>query len=251
MTRRFYAPEGWPLGETRLDEGESHHLQRVLRAEAGFAVEVFDGRGATGRGVLAGNAGKRAVVRVETTTTEPAGPELVLATAVPKGDRFAWLVEKGTELGVARIVPLVTRRSVVDPGSGKLDKLRQGVIEACKQCGRSRLMTLDEPMSLANFVRGYSETPVSDRAGLLVAHPGGAPLSNFSPDDAGRGIVVVIGPEGGLDEAEVAQLVEAGGCAVSLSRHILRVETAALVVAAWHGLRGGSATEGVGSLASL
>lgn len=236
MARRFYAPEGWPGGETRLDEGESHHLLRVLRAEAGCAVEVFDGRGDTGRGVLAGIAGKRAVLRVETSSTEPVGPELTLVSAVPKGDRFAWMVEKATELGVSRLVPLVTRRSVVDPGAGKLDKLRQSVIEACKQSGRSRLMTLDEPVSLVHFVRGHSDVPASSRERLLVAHPGGTPLASLPPIVPERGTIVVIGPEGGLDEAEVALLVEAGGCPVSLSRRILRVETAALAVAAWHGL---------------
>ena len=144
MTRRFYAPAGWDEGEARLEDGESHHLLHVLRAEPGFAVEVFDGRGGRGIGVLAGRDGKRAVVRIESTTTEPADPEFVLATAVPKGDRFAWLVEKATELGVSRLVPLVTRRSVVDPGAGKLDKLgrlfcRHGTPpELCAELGEGR-----------------------------------------------------------------------------------------------------------------
>jgi 16S rRNA (uracil1498-N3)-methyltransferase len=233
MTKRFYAPAGWDEGETRLEDGESHHLLHVLRAEPGHAVEVFDGRGGRGIGVLAGREGKRAVVRIESTTTEPAEPEFVLATAVPKGDRFAWLVEKATELGVSRLVPLVTRRSVVDPGAGKLDKLRTSVVEACKQCGRSWLMRIDDPRTLSEFAREHAEVPAVSRPRLLIAHPGGSPLSTLVPNDGPGGMVVVVGPEGGLDDEEVASLVAAGGCPVSLGRSILRVETAALALAAW------------------
>lgn len=236
MTRRFYAPAGWEGGETRLDEGESHHLLHVLRGETGYAVEVFDGRGGRGSGVLTGREGKRAVVRIESTSTEPAEPEFVLATAVPKGDRFAWLVEKATELGVSRLVPLVTRRSVVDPRAGKLDKLRTAVVEACKQCGRSWLLRIDDPRSLAEFAREQVETPNPARSQLLIAHPGGAPLSARDQPNDRLGMVVVIGPEGGLDDDEIASLVAAGGCPVSLGRSILRVETAALAVAAWREL---------------
>ena len=77
---------------------------------------------------------------------------LVLASAVPKGDRFDWLVEKATELGVERLIPLVTERSVVEPGPAKLTRLRRTIIEASKQCRRNRLMVLDPPTRWTELV---------------------------------------------------------------------------------------------------
>lgn len=235
MTRRFYAPQGWPEGQCQLDEAESHHLLRVLRGEPGLSVELFDGRGGRGQGTLIGATGKRALVRVEQESREPRSAGLVLATAVPKGDRFAWLVEKATELGVSRLCPIIAKRSVVDPGSGKLDKLRGAVVEACKQCGRTWLMEIDDPLPLDKFLTRQAGIPPAEQPLLLVGHPGGAPLRTITTQP-GRDTVIVIGPEGGLDEREVAAVVTAGGLAVSLGRHILRMETAALAAAVWHAI---------------
>ncbi len=141
-------------GGARRDSmrGKSHHLLHVLRGEPGYAVEVFDGRGGRGSGVLNGREGKRAVVRIESTSTEPAEPEFVLATAVPKGRPIRVAVEKATELGVSRLVPLVTRRSVVDPPRRKT---RQAPHSGCRgvQTVRSVMAHAHRRSSLAGGVR--------------------------------------------------------------------------------------------------
>ena len=92
---------------------------------------------------------------------------LTLATAIPKGDRFDWLVEKATELGVARLIPLVTEHSVVDPRESKLERLRRTIIEASKQSRRNRLMVLDSPLSWVDLVRSARQ------AVRLLARPDG------------------------------------------------------------------------------
>ncbi|MBS0264010.1 MAG: RNA methyltransferase, partial [Planctomycetes bacterium] len=153
--------------------------------------------------------------------------------AVPKGDRFGWLVEKATELGVARLVPLLTERSVVIPGDGKLDKMRRTIIEASKQCRRSRLMELDESQEWPAFT---SRQP-TDRP-FWVAHPTGQPLERSTLPVAGH-LTVAIGPEGGFTDREIALAVAQGARLITLGARILRIETAALAVAAALGVTTG------------
>ena len=97
--------------------------------------------------------------------------ELVLASAVPKADRFDWLVEKATELGVARVIPLITERSVVEPGASKISRLERTIIEASKQCGRARLMVIDSPTRWTAVVGSFADSA------QFLADPQG-----FSPD---------------------------------------------------------------------
>jgi 16S rRNA (uracil1498-N3)-methyltransferase len=224
LTDRFFLTEPPREGRAVLRGEEAHHLSRVKRVAVGQEVELFDGAG----------GGFRAVVRslgkssVELDLIEPLADrrpplELTLATAVPKGDRFDWLVEKATELGVARLVPLRTARSSVDPRSSKLDRLRRVVVEACKQCGRSQLMDLADPVDWA--VHADRETA----AVRLLADPAGAGISSPGPVPQ---VAVAIGPEGGFTAEEVAVGVEAGWSCVRLGPTILRIETAALAACA-------------------
>jgi 16S rRNA (uracil1498-N3)-methyltransferase len=147
---------------------------------------------------------------------------LTLATAMPKGERVDWLVEKACELGVSRLQPILTSRSVVDPGSGKLDRLRRGVIEACKQCGRNRLMEIKSPIAWGDLLSEGTE------AIGLVAHPGGASFENWPENSEGTSVTLAIGPEGGFSEAEIDAAVVLGWTLVSLGATILRIETAGL-----------------------
>jgi 16S rRNA (uracil1498-N3)-methyltransferase len=200
----------------------------VLRIEPGAVVEVFDGRGGGHRARVAVIAKKQAVLEVEAPLPEPAPFPLAitLATAVPKGDRFEWLVEKATELGVARLVPLRFERSVVEPRSNRLDRLRRRVVEACKQCGRLKLMEVAELTPLSDYLAGE---PASAR---FLAHPGGQPLAGLAALNPGAAVSLVVGPEGGLTGEEVALCEREGWCPVSLGPTILRVETAALAAVA-------------------
>jgi 16S rRNA (uracil1498-N3)-methyltransferase len=172
--------------------------------------------------VAVGREATELVVEGEPLTERPAPCSLTLATAVPKADRLDWLVEKATELGVDRLVPLVTERSVVDPRGTKLDRLRRAIIEASKQCGRARLMDLDEPCSWASVVVAY---PDSIR---FLADPGGSPPGCWPSIPRGAGVVLAIGPEGGLTSSEIDLAVRSGWWPATFGVNTLRVETAGL-----------------------
>jgi 16S rRNA (uracil1498-N3)-methyltransferase len=232
MRPRCYCPNLILIAGTRMMLGgeEAHHLVRVRRVHAGDEVEVFDGQGAAFRAVVAGvSRGQVELVLESQGSAERAAPcELSLATAVPKSDRFTWLVEKATELGVARLIPLITERSVVDPGPAKLERLRRVVIEASKQCGRNRLMELAEPMAWSQLVSDVTSEhrwlahPDRDRPGAEVPPAIGA----------GQAAVLAVGPEGGFTDTEVSAAHQCGWLPLWLGETILRTETAALAGAA-------------------
>ena len=230
MSDRYFVDS--PIqGEVAIVTGpEAHHLIHVMRAAAGLEVTLFDGSGVefTGRVEKVG----RTEVRVAILASEAADRELpfdlVLGVALPKGDRQKWLVEKAVELGVRRIVPLRTARSVAQPIEQALTRLRRTVVEASKQCGRNRLLEIEEPRHWAEFVAGHAEA-----ACRWLAHPGGltaqpAGLAGGPTGVRARPAVVAIGPEGGFSPEEVASAVAAGWQPVDLGPRILRVETAAV-----------------------
>ena len=144
--------------------------------------------------------------------------------ALPKGDRQKWLVEKATELGVARLVPLVTERGVAQPGESTLQRLRRAVIEASKQCGRNRLMEIAAPQAWHEFLAGHRDVPRR-----LVAQPGATARPMFQTCEQ---TVAAVGPEGGLTDDELARAVAQGWQPIGLGPRTLRVETAALALAA-------------------
>ncbi len=231
MPDRFFVPSCPESGTLTLDGPEAHHLMHVLRIAAGEVVEVFDGRGLVASAEVVSVRKRDVELRIMAARRErPSAREVILGTAVPKGDRFDWLIEKATELGVTRIVPLVTARSSVDPRDSKLDKLRQTIIAACKQCGRNHLLELSSVTAWADFVR--NEFP--NRA-VIIAHPA-SDTSPFSLGDSTinhqPSTVFAIGPEGGFTDDEIALALAAGATPVSLGPLVLRIETAALALAA-------------------
>jgi 16S rRNA (uracil1498-N3)-methyltransferase len=136
------------------------------------------------------------------------------------------------ELGVATLVPLETERGVAQPSDAVLERLRRAVAEASKQCGRNRLLEVRPAQSWKSLIIA----PDDDRLRLL-AHPGGTPLQNAWPGNAtktpAQSIITAIGPEGGFSEDEAGAALNAGWQTVDLGPRILRVETAAIAVAAW------------------
>lgn len=225
---RFFLSMLPDVGPAVMAGAEAHHLAHVLRIAAGADVEIFDGRGRSATATVI-RVGKRDVeLQIRNSQFTPAPrPELTLAVAVPKGERFDWLVEKAVELGVSRLIPLITTRSVVDPREGKLDRLRQAVISACKQSRRNSLLELQTPLRWGEFLESLSAPEA-----CWLAHPGGTSIGDLL-SQAGEGpLVVAIGPEGGFTDEEVAAASERGARPVSLGNLILRVETAALAVAA-------------------
>jgi 16S rRNA (uracil1498-N3)-methyltransferase len=235
MSYRFYSDE--PIrfaeaGETtaQLSDSEAHHFLHVMRGGVGDRVTLFDGSGCEFEAEVIETTRRDVTLAVLSQVEidrEPA-VSLTLGVALPKGDRQKVLVEMLTQLGVARLVPLATEHSVAAPKGSGLDKLRRGVVEASKQCGRNRLMAIDEPMGLEEFL---STTQADVR---LIAHPTG--------DDAATGpsaktIAIAIGPEGGFAAAEVAGAAAAGWGVVSFGKSILRIETAAIAAAALYAIK--------------
>ncbi|MCA8997649.1 MAG: 16S rRNA (uracil(1498)-N(3))-methyltransferase [Planctomycetaceae bacterium] len=230
MLDRFFFDGPWNA-EVNLSGQDAHHLGRVLRAQPGQQVELFDGQGtfalATVRSVS--KRGVQLQLASAPQKTVRQFPSLTLAVAPPKGERLRWLIEKSTELGVDRLIPLQTERTVVHPGDRKLDKLRQVVIEACKQCRRNWLMQIEEltplPEFLAECLSNGSRVFVGDQNGQPWADEGGDWNATKQPS------VAIVGPEGGLSSEELVSLEEAGAIPISVAPHILRVETAAIAIA--------------------
>jgi len=231
---RFYAPDLLDRRSVELSPDESHHLAHVLRIRVGDEVRLFDGRGNEAQAVVAVVNRRTTVVDVtgDPQREPPPTRTVTLASAVPKGNRVRWLIEKATELGIDEWVPLQTARSVVQPRTTKLDTLRQNVITACKQCRRNRLMQIAQPCDLANLAQSHQH------AMLIAADRSGMPISRITLPAAGR-LLAVVGPEGGLDDDELESLHRHGATMVRLSEHVLRIETAcvalAAVVGAWRG----------------
>ncbi len=223
MSARFYCPDSPRQGRQRLAADEAHHLSRVCRLGIGDIVEVFDGRGFATRSEIATIG--HGFVELTILAVLPEGVpclQLTLATAVPKGERFDWLVEKATELGVERLIPITTERSVVEPGEPKLDRLRRSIIEASKQSRRDRLMILDPPMEWAGVVQS-APPPLR-----FLADPEGCPFAAWPAIERGRSATLAVGPEGGFTSAERELAIQAGWVAICLGVNTLRIETAGL-----------------------
>lgn len=228
---RFFHPAGLSRSSFSLNESESHHASRVLRKQPGDQIELFDGQGQSARAEIILVKKDRVDVRVLELRV-PLNrllPAIHLAVAPPKGDRFRWLVEKATELGVDQLTPLLTERTVVEPGAGKLDKLQAAVVAACKQSGRDLVMQVRENTPLAQCLAAGA-TSANPRT-VLLGDPHG---EYFHPEiiPAGAGeVLLLIGPEGGWSEAELQSADAAGVQRVRIADQILRTETAALQLA--------------------
>ena len=227
---RFYAPKvSWSGGRVCLDEFEGRHASEVLRLRVGDKICIFDGEGRVAEGRLLSASKKRVEAEVVSEQHEaaPRG-RTTLVQAIPKGKLFEWILEKATELGAVRIVPLLTERTVVQLDGAererKREKWQRAVVEACKQCGQNWLPLVDEPVALAAFLR----TPAASDALVASLHPGAVPLREaFSGVSAGD-VSVFVGPEGDFSPQEMEWIVGWGARPVSLGRIVLRVETAAM-----------------------
>ena len=212
------------LGAPRLDAESAHHLVDVLRLRPGELVVASDGSGSwvpcrVTAAAAKGDARRRdpsALLELDGSVQVTPGtrPRLTVAFAPVKGDRPEWVVQKLTELGVDRIVPITTRRSVVhwegDRATRVLERLSRVAREASSQSRRTRLPEIGPVSSLAELAAPSGGTP-------SLAHPGGPPPSLDRP-------VIAIGPEGGWDEDELAR----GLPTVGLGPTVLRAETAAI-----------------------
>jgi 16S rRNA (uracil1498-N3)-methyltransferase len=223
MARRCFSETLIEGSHATLSGSEAHHLLHVLRATPGMPVVLFDGSGAEFDSEVA-SCGRSSVelnVLARREVSRELSFSLTLGVALPKGDRQRWIVEKAVELGVSRLVPLVTERSE-KLGSEKLSRY---VIEASKQCGRNRLMEIAEPQRWADWLSLPKGLAGSHRT--WVAHPTGRPLAAFDLQQP-LATWLAIGPEGGLTDEEIAAAAAADWEIVGLGPRILRIETAAI-----------------------
>lgn len=245
--RRFYAPreafapEGG--GAVELSVEESRHLREVLRLRAGDEAFVFDGEGREFRCVV-GEAGRRGSDAARLEVRGRAEPpcqesplELTLAVALLKGEKFDLVVQKATELGVSRVVPVVTRRADVRVRDERdvrkrVERWRRLALEACKQSGRARVPAVEAPVAFSELSPSVNARGPSAR--LMFAERGGAALDEVAAswDVRPASVVALVGPEGGWDDEERAQGQRDGWTIITLGGRVLRAETAAIVVGA-------------------
>ena len=217
-----------PLGEgarVELDAGQANYLGNVLRMRAGGELLLFDGASGEWLARIADAGKKRMTLSVEHRTREPeAIPDVWLAFAPVRRARIDWLVEKATELGAARLIPVTTQRTVVERLN--LERLRAHIIEAAEQCGRTRLADLAGPLPLARFL----EQRDAARTLYFADENGGEQAAGaFKPGAS----TILTGPEGGFTDDERAAIRAAPNAVpISLGPRILRAETAALAALA-------------------
>ena len=212
----------------RLTGQEAQHLARVKRAVPGTQIVLFDGGGAEFPARVEKLGRHEVLLSIESRcdVDRELPVELTLAVALPKGDRQKWLIEKAVELGVRRIVPLRTARSIAQPVEQALARLRRTVIEASKQCGRNRLMEITEPVDWGRFA-----VSASCAGCRLLAHydPGGTAAVDLGSlfrsrrMDCSAEVVAAVGPEGGFAPDEVSQALAAAWQPVDLGPRVLRV----------------------------
>jgi 16S rRNA (uracil1498-N3)-methyltransferase len=226
-THRIYIEGIPPVGDVaRIEGDEAKHALRVKRLEAGDAVQLLDGAGAVGEGVVEPRTdGRRGewslLVRVNRLMRmEPIRPALDVRAATPKGAHLEEMIGALSQVGAATWGPLETERGVVDPREAKLERMQRVAIEASKQCGRAWVMGIASKQTLGaalSWTEGL--VIVADASGIA-----------YVPSGAGR-IRLLIGPEGGWTEHELDEARRAGARVCSFGPHAMRIETAATVAA--------------------
>lgn len=223
---RFFVDAPLSLGRHELPETQAHYMARVLRLAVGDKVQLFDGSGVEFLGELVEISKKTVFVALHEQIAGLAESplQLHLGQGLSRGERMDWAIQKATELGANAITPIVSERCEVRLKDERADKRlahwRQIAISACEQCGRSVLPVIHPPLTLAEWLAH------TDAALKLVLHPVAEPLTSHEKPAS---LAFLIGPEGGLSDAEVQQAQKAGFLAARLGPRVLRTETAPVV----------------------
>ncbi len=223
----------------------ANHLARVLRVEPGDALTVFDGRGGEHEARIESLRKDRAFIAIGAhRAVERESPlAITLAQGVSRGERMDLVVQKATELGVRRIVPLITERSVVrldaKQADAKLRHWRAVAVAACEQCGRNSVPEVAAPSEIGSYLSAAASGGFAGTAPfrIVLSPHGGLRARDLFRDlardlEGGSGLVLLIGPEGGLSEAELDAAQGAGFRAMRLGPRVLRTETAAIAALA-------------------
>jgi 16S rRNA (uracil1498-N3)-methyltransferase len=222
---RIYTPQPLAAGaDVELDAQRSHYLLRVLRLPLGASLRLFNGDGLEYPAVLAAASKKFATVSLATPLAVATESPLhtVLGLGISRGERMDYAIQKSTELGVSVIVPLLTEHCEVKLSGERVDKRlehwRQVSISACEQCGRVCPPRIETPLVLTEWL-GSELPPLK----LLFDHQQDGVLPSARPE---QGVALLIGPEGGFSEAEIALARDAGFTGIALGARVLRTETA-------------------------
>ncbi|MDE2294863.1 MAG: 16S rRNA (uracil(1498)-N(3))-methyltransferase [Gammaproteobacteria bacterium] len=237
LTRLYVAAPLASGGRLELPADAATHVARVLRAREGDPVVLFNGDGHEFESRIESVHGLRVAVAIGAAraVTRESPVALTLLQCLPRGDRMDWIVQKATELGIARIVPLVSRRSVVKISAAQTESKtahwRAIAVAACEQSGRNRVPTIDTPRGLDEHLGG-----IGSAGTRLVFDPDVAPDPEEAAPTAAAAPVALdfaIGPEGGFEPQELDGLRIAGFRGVRLGPRILRTETAAIAALVW------------------
>lgn len=228
-TPRLFVDHELGAGSLRIDGPPAHYLVQVMRMKAGDPVKLFDDRTGEWLGIAA-SVGKRDVTLDVTQMLRPREPvpDLWLCAAPIKKGRIDWVAEKACELGVDRLAPVLTRRTIVDKLN--TERLRSHMIEAAEQCGRTALPSIADPVKLTAMLRDWP----AERTLFFADETGGTPAIEAMRAHAGPA-AILIGPEGGFDKDERETIrAHPNAVGISLGPRILRAETAGLAaVALW------------------
>ncbi|MEC5128534.1 16S rRNA (uracil(1498)-N(3))-methyltransferase [Verrucomicrobiales bacterium BCK34] len=233
---RFYIPASeWDPENLTLSGDEAHHCFDVMRGREGDRIITFNGEGIEAEAeIISANKRNATLKTVKVTETTRPSAAITLGQAIPKGKNMDLIIQKATELGVSKIVPLLSDRTVVQLNPRDLEKKRlkwqRIAIEACKQCGQNWLPSVETPVDVATFTRERRDglrliAAISPEAESLKAIT--SEIRNGTrprPDTA----TLLIGPEGDFTQAEMSRAAEEGFAALSLGPIILRSETAAI-----------------------
>jgi 16S rRNA (uracil1498-N3)-methyltransferase len=223
LPRLFVRAQLGEGAQIELDPGQANYLGNVMRLGEGAELLTFDGQSGEWLARITQAGKKRVTLAVERLTREPETiPDVWLAFAPVKRNPTDWLVEKATELGVAKLIPVMTRRTIAQ--RVKLERLQTIAIEAAEQCGRSVVPSIEQPVSLAELLS------TNERTLYFADEGGGEPVASAFKQGAST---ILTGPEGGFTDDERSQIRAASNAVpVSLGPRILRAETAALAALA-------------------
>ena len=226
-----------PGSIVELPRETASHLAKVLRARSGDQLVLFSGDGREYAGAIESVRGARVTASVgHGADVDRESPfAITLVQSIPRGDRMDFIVQKATELGVTRIVPVLSQRSVVRLGAAQAESKaahwRAVVVNACEQCGRNRLPIIEAPCPLIDYLGSDAAAGAGTRTARFVLEPD---LQATAPPEAVETLAqIAIGPEGGFGAEELDAFRIAGFVKVRLGPRILRTETAAIAALTW------------------
>ena len=220
----FYYPDLNPDDDCiDIDGAEARHMLSARRLKIGDPILLFNGLGLLGRGEI--TLSQKQSVRISINQCEQLSlpsPKIILASALPKGDRLNILFDMATQLGMSEFVPLLCQRSIVKSLGNKHRRFNNICINACKQSGHYFIPKIKQPSSLVDILEKFCRA----RTKILFADPSGQLLDDTITLGSLDELVLLVGPEGGFSDEELALIAQKGGSAIKLASNILRIETA-------------------------